>query len=78
MHLLEQIQKDIASLPEDAQQIVVYFVRFLKQYYKTRPTQLTKSFSLENQPFVGMWQDRSEMQDSTVWVRQIRQQQWRR
>ncbi|NEP13995.1 MAG: DUF2281 domain-containing protein [Symploca sp. SIO2C1] len=78
MPLLEQIQKDIASLPEDAQQMVIYFVLFLKQHYQTRQTQSTKPFSLDNQPFVGMWQNRPEMQDSTAWVRQIRKQQWRR
>lgn len=31
---------------------------------------------LTNSAFVGMWQDRPEMQDSTAWVRQQRQQ-WR-
>ncbi|MGB7441262.1 MAG: DUF2281 domain-containing protein [Coleofasciculaceae cyanobacterium] len=74
----DRLQKDIASLPEDAQQMVIYFVRFLKQHYQTSRTQSTKPLSLDNQPFVGMWQDRPEMQDSTAWVRQVRKQQWRR
>lgn len=26
--------------------------------------------------FIGMWRDREEMQDSTQWVRAIRQQEW--
>ncbi|NET60624.1 MAG: hypothetical protein F6K47_32140 [Symploca sp. SIO2E6] len=78
MPLLEQIQKDLASLPEDAQQMVIYFICFLKQYYKNSPTCSTKPFNLDNQPFVGMWQDRPDMQDSTAWVRQIRKQQWQR
>ena len=32
---------------------------------------------LTNSAFVGMWKDRADMQDSTGWVRQQRQQQWR-
>lgn len=26
--------------------------------------------------FIGMWRDRPDMQDSTQWVRTLRQQQW--
>ncbi|PSB13151.1 hypothetical protein C7B61_21440 [filamentous cyanobacterium CCP1] len=36
----------------------------------------TKSLNFQNEPFVGMWQDRDEMADSTAWVRTIRQQHW--
>jgi predicted HTH domain antitoxin len=31
---------------------------------------------LENEPFVGMWADNPEMQDSTAWVKKVRQQHW--
>ena len=36
-----------------------------------------RPLDLTNFAFVGMWQDRADMQDSTDWVRQQRQQQWR-
>lgn len=78
MSFLEEIQKDMASLPDDAQQMVIQFIRFLKQQYPTRVSPPNQQFSLENQPFVGMWQDRAEMRDSTAWVRQVRRQQWQR
>jgi hypothetical protein len=29
----------------------------------------------QTDPCIGMWKDRSDMQDSTSWVRQLRQQQ---
>ena len=35
-----------------------------------------KSFDLTNQPFVGMWKDRSDLADSNNWVRQLRQSEW--
>lgn len=35
-----------------------------------------KVFDLSNEPFVGMWSDRSEMDDSVQWVRNMRNQEW--
>ena len=35
-----------------------------------------KTFDLANQPFVGMWKDRSDLADSSNWVRQLRQSEW--
>jgi hypothetical protein len=32
--------------------------------------------NLQNEPFVGMWKDREDMEDSSHWVRQVRQQEW--
>lgn len=31
---------------------------------------------LADEPFVGMWQDRDDLADSTQWVRQVRAQEW--
>jgi hypothetical protein len=73
MPKFERLTQGIAALPEEAQQIVIDFVIFLKQRYQNQPTN-PQPLNLENEPFVGMWSDRPEMQDSTAWVRQIRQQ----
>jgi hypothetical protein len=32
--------------------------------------------SLESEPFVGMWWDRADMEDSAAWVRGIRKAEW--
>ncbi len=29
-----------------------------------------------NDPFIGMWQERQDMDDSTTWVRNIRHSEW--
>ncbi|MGD1903646.1 MAG: hypothetical protein ACFB9N_15550 [Geitlerinemataceae cyanobacterium] len=42
------------------------------------PTQTPQPLNLQNQPFVGMWRDRPETQNSTTWVRGLRRQQWPR
>lgn len=73
----EQLRDDISTLPEPAQQLVIDFVAFLKQRYAYEQTTNPHPLNLENEPFVGMWSDRPEMQDSTAWVRQVRQQHWR-
>jgi hypothetical protein len=31
----------------------------------------------QDEPFVGMWKDRQDLEDSTAWVRSIRHQHWR-
>lgn len=30
--------------------------------------------NLEDEPFVGMWKDRQDIEDSSQWVQQVRQQ----
>jgi hypothetical protein len=30
------------------------------------------------EPFIGMWKDREDMNDSSFWVRQVRQREWDR
>jgi hypothetical protein len=70
---MKQIQQDINELPEEAQQLVSEFVAFLKQRYQPSQPANPQPLNLENEPFVGMWSDRLEMQDSTAWVRQVRQ-----
>lgn len=73
----DHLRDDISALPETAQQLIVDFVAFLKQRYSSSPTSVPHPLNLENEPFVGIWSDRPEMQDSTAWVRQTRQQHWR-
>ncbi|WP_346293043.1 DUF2281 domain-containing protein [Sphaerothrix gracilis] len=73
----ERLRQDIQSLPDEAQQLLTDFVAFLKQRYQATSLEENHStLNLDNSPFVGMWSDRPEMQDSTQWVKQIRQQHW--
>jgi hypothetical protein len=80
----EQIQKDIDKLPEEAQYLLIDFIQILRKRYpdviNEKPIQedplQNKILDLEDQPFVGMWRDRPETQDSTQWLRNLRKQQW--
>ncbi len=72
------IVREIDSLPPEAQKEVMDFVAFLKTRYLTPFSgKKIKRAKLADEPFVGMWRDREEMQDSTTWVRGLRQQEWK-
>ncbi|MEL6442206.1 MAG: hypothetical protein AAFQ80_23540 [Cyanobacteria bacterium J06621_8] len=42
---------------------------------RTLPMEMEQS-NLEDESFVGMWQDREDMENSSQWVRLVRQQEW--
>ena len=71
-----QLQEDIAALPETAQILIVEFIALLKKRYAAE-TQPTQPLNLENEPFVGMWQDDAKKRDSTAWVKSVRETHWR-
>jgi len=73
------IGREIASLPPEAQKQVLDFVAFLKaRYPATQPVRKTSQTELADEPFIGMWRDREDMQDSTTWVQSLRQHEWDR
>ncbi len=69
-----KIAQEMASLPPEAQRQIVDFLAFLKtRYLAPSHTVNAGCQTLQDDPFVGMWQDREEMQDSSAWVQQQRQ-----
>ena len=73
----EEILREINSLPVEAQRQIADFVAFLRQRYESSPSVETAVASdLTTEEFVGMWRDREDMQDSTAWVRNVRQFHW--
>ena len=71
-----QLDRDISSLPPEAQKQIRDFVAFIKARYTSGSQMKTRAGSLTDEPFIGMWRDREDLQDSTTWVRQVRQQEW--
>jgi hypothetical protein len=37
---------------------------------------LSNQAQLQNEPFIGMWQDREDMQDSSEWIKNLRGREW--
>ena len=77
--MIESLNKVIAKLeqlPKSEQERIAQMI--LNEVEKQDlPSLSSASFYLENQPFVGMWKDRKEMQNSSQWVHQLRREQWR-
>ena len=72
-----ELMRDLKSLPPEAQREVIDFIAFLRARYKAPfPSEKLKRTELALEPFVGMWRDREEMEDSSRWVRSVREREW--
>lgn len=76
MTIEEAIIEKLRELPPEKQQEILDFAEFLVQ--KVQTERRTAQVNWQTDPCIGMWKDRADMQDSTAWVRQIRQQEWNR
>jgi hypothetical protein len=75
----DQVWNDFLALPIEAQRQAADFIAFLQQRYrKVEQSTATTKTDLRKEPFVGMWRDRDDIQDSTEWVRDLRKKEWTR
>ena len=73
----EELWREIKSLPPQAQRELEDFVEFLRFRYKPScPIDKSRKAKLTDEPFVGMWLNRDDMEDSSKWVRAIRNREW--
>lgn len=72
---IEELWRQFDALPFNAKQEVVDFIAFLTQRYKNHIN--TNRPSLKEEGFVGIWQDREDMEDSSSWVQELRTKEWR-
>jgi hypothetical protein len=68
----ELLKKQIDCLDESYLELIY---NILCQFPHLSDT-ASQSSDLTDDPAVGMWKEREEMQDSTEWVRQLRHMQW--
>lgn len=73
----QDIWQQFTTLPPDAQALVADFITFLKQRHnQSQSIEQPKQRDLRADPFIGLWQNREDMQDSTQWVRNTRSSEW--
>ena len=72
----ETLWNDFRALPPNARQEVADFIAFLRTRYISQLQRTTKDNDLRDEPFIGMWADRSDMVDSATWVRALRTDEW--
>jgi hypothetical protein len=76
---IEKIISKFASLPPEAQKEVADFISLLYELYQgSSDLQPSQKKKLTQEEFIGIWKDRSDMEDSTSWVRDIRKKEWSR
>ena len=68
------LSQRLANLPDAARRKVEALITELE---RKQQTQKERS-ELRKEPFVGLWQGRDNMADSTSWVREMRQREWER
>ena len=75
----ETLWRQYNELPADAQRQVQDFIDFLAaRYPKKQPVNTQARPKLIDEPIIGMWSDRTDMADSTAWVRSLRTTEWNR
>jgi hypothetical protein len=73
----DQLWHQFLALPPDAQEKVRELILTLRAGYAAPPSEIPQHLSpLEDEPFIGMWQDREEMKDSVDWLRNLRVAEW--
>lgn len=73
----KEIINDILNLPPAAQQQVVEFIAFLKtRSSRSEEKKQSKQVTLANEPFIGIWKGRENLNDSGTWLRNIRRTEW--
>lgn len=73
----EVLLEEFSELPEAAQQQVLDYIAFLRTRYGIKEGEpLAQAGDWGSEPFVGIWRDRQDMQDSSRWVRESRQGDW--
>ncbi len=70
----EDILDQFTALPPEAQRQVIDFMDFLKTRYTTLDEE--KKSDNSDEPFIGMWRNREDMRDSSIWVRRTRNNEW--
>ena len=72
-----KVWREFTALPPESQRQVADFITFLRTRYKQFLSgRKLNQPDLADEPFIGMWRDREDMQDSSAWVRGIREQEW--
>lgn len=75
----QQLLKRYDALTPSARKKVDSIINALSEKPLSKRRTSTQSIgSIVDEPFVGMWRDRDDMQDSAEWVREFRRKHWDR
>lgn len=75
---MNTIIEEFDTLTPEEQQLALDFIKVLKRKRIAGRVKPPSRQKLADEPFIGMWKDRQDMEDSTAWVRQTRKNEWSR
>jgi len=76
---IESMWRKFESLPPAAQKQVMDFVDLLQSRYASLKSRAKSGRpALREEEFVGIWKNREDMADSSRWVRDLRQKEWKK
>jgi len=73
----ETLWRQFEELSPEAQQEVSDLIAFLRSRHPRPAETSPREVKLEDEPFVGQWKDRQDIQDSAQWVGELRRREWR-
>jgi hypothetical protein len=73
----EKLWREFTSLPPEGRRRVAKLIASLKASYHATPVGKTGYTDLSEERFIGMWKDRTDLEDSSTWVRRVRESEWR-
>lgn len=73
---LQPLIEKLKKLPPRRQREVANFIAFLAGQGAEKASAPPKR-KLSEEPFIGRWKNRPEMQDSSEWVRNLRRSEWK-
>lgn len=75
----DALWRDFEALAPEAQRRVMELIAALRAGTDARgEADEARGEPLAEEPFVGIWRNRDDMQDSTRWVRGVREREWAR
>lgn len=72
-----KVLKQIEELPGEYQREVVDFIQFLRSRHGRAGHRTPRRGAISDERFIGMWKGRGELGDSTAWLRNLRESEWR-
>jgi len=74
---MQNIWRQFNTLPAEAKREVIDFIAFLQtRHQRSNLEKRSPAPKLSEDPFVGIWKDREDMNDSVAWVRDVRKREW--
>jgi hypothetical protein len=74
----EKLWRELKSLPPEGRRRVAKLIALLRKRYQPGSGKNAMRTDLIDEKFIGMWRDRGDLEDSSAWVRTVRESEWGR